>query len=128
MPDIVIAALRKHRLAQLELRAKLGLGRLSDDDLLFPHPLRGGPQGPRNFSNRTSRWALKSVGLPRVNFHALRHKHASQLIAAGIDVVTVSRRFGHANPSTTLNVYSHLFKRDGSAAAKVINDALRPVR
>jgi len=33
MPDIVIAALRKHRLAQLELRAKLGLGRLSDDDL-----------------------------------------------------------------------------------------------
>jgi integrase len=36
MPDIVVETLREHRRAQLELRLKLGLGKLGDDDLLFP--------------------------------------------------------------------------------------------
>jgi integrase len=31
---------------------------------------------------------------PRVGFHVLRHTHASTLINAGVDVVTVSRRLG----------------------------------
>ena len=35
-------------------------------------------------------------------FHALRHSHASALIAAGIDIVTVSRRLGHGSPAITL--------------------------
>jgi len=41
--------------------------------------------------------------------HALRHTYASSLIAAGCDVVTVQRALGHAQPSITLNVYSHLW-------------------
>lgn len=41
--------------------------------------------------------------------HALRHTYASSLIASGCDVVTVQRALGHAQPSITLNVYSHLW-------------------
>jgi integrase len=56
--------------------------------------------------------------LPKVTLHAWRHTHASQLIAAGMDVVTVSRRLGHASPTITLSVCSHLFHpTDGDAAA-----------
>jgi integrase len=62
--------------------------------------------------------------MPEVTFHALRHTHASQLIGAGIDVVTISRRLGHAKPDITLRVYAHLFAKDDSAAAGAINDAL----
>jgi integrase len=40
----------------------------------------------------------------------LRHYHASTLIAAGEDIITVSRRLGHANASITLNVYGHVMK------------------
>jgi len=40
-----------------------------------------------------------------MSFHALRHTHASALIAAGLDVVAISRRLG-------LNTYGHLLKRD----------------
>jgi integrase len=56
------------------------------------------------------RAAVKSLKLPRVSFHALRHTHASALIASGQDVVMVSRRLGHKNPTVTLNTYGHLCK------------------
>jgi hypothetical protein len=37
------------------------------------------------------------------------------LIAAGADVVAVSRRLGHANPGITLGTYSHAFQRRDAA-------------
>jgi integrase len=60
-----------------------------------------------------------------VSCHGLRHSHASALIASGIDPVTVSRRIGHANVSTTLNIYSHEFADTDAAAATAIETALR---
>jgi integrase len=51
----------------------------------------------------------------------LRHTHASQLIDAGVDIVTISKRLGHAKPDITLRVYSHLFRKDDSKAAVAIN-------
>jgi integrase len=60
-----------------------------------------------------------------VSFHALRHTHASALIAAGLDVVVISRRLGHASPNITLRICGHLFKRDDSAAARAIEVAMR---
>ncbi|WP_168703057.1 tyrosine-type recombinase/integrase [Gordonia paraffinivorans] len=43
--------------------------------------------------------------------HDLRHFHASGLIAAGCDVVTVQRAMGHKDATTTLNTYSHLWPK-----------------
>jgi len=53
-------------------------------------------------------------------FHALRHSHASAVIAAGLDVVTVSRRLGHGSPAITLKVYAHEFASKDTTAAQVI--------
>ena len=64
--------------------------------------------------------------LPRVMLHALRHSHASALIASGQDVVTVSRRLGHASPTITLSVYAHLFHKTDEAAANAIEAILKP--
>jgi len=61
--------------------------------------------------------------LPKVSFHALRHTHVSQLIAAGMDVLTISRRIGHASPVITLGIYGHLFKNNDTQAATVIEKA-----
>lgn len=41
--------------------------------------------------------------LTPVSFHALRHTHASMLIAAGVDILTISRRLGHSKASVTLD-------------------------
>jgi len=62
--------------------------------------------------------------MPEVTFHALRHTRTSQLIDAGVDIVTISRRLGHAKPDITLRIYAHLFKKDDSKAAAAINAAL----
>ncbi|MFL5267571.1 MAG: tyrosine-type recombinase/integrase [Stellaceae bacterium] len=45
---------------------------------------------------------VRDRNLPKVMFHGLRHSHASALIAAGVDIVTVSRRLGHRSPAITL--------------------------
>lgn len=122
LPDIVIDALREHRKQQLEFRMALGLGKPSNDVLVFP-ALNGGPQAPRTFSKE---WAVtaNSLGFSELTFHALRHTHASQLIDAGIDIVTISKRLGHASPNITLTIYAHLFRERDDKAANAINDAL----
>jgi integrase len=121
LPDIVVDTLRDYRRQQLEQRLALGLGKLADDVLIFAR-LDGLPESPRVLSKR---WAALAKEMKlSVTFHALRHTHASMLIDAGIDIVKISKRLGHANVSTTLDVYAHLFaaKEDKSAAA--INSAI----
>jgi integrase len=62
---------------------------------------------------------------PRVSFHALRHTHASTLIRAGVDILTVSRRLGHGKPSVTLDTYGHLIEGADAAAARAIEGILK---
>lgn len=122
LPAILIDVLREHRKAQLELRLRLAAGRLQDNDLLFAD-IDGGPLSPNAVSAAWSDYA-KAIGMPEVTFHALRHTHASQLIDANVDIVTISKRLGHAKPDITLRVYAHLFKKDDGKAAAAINAIL----
>ena len=86
--------------------ASQGITRL--DELLFTTPL--GRMWNRNSAGGEWRRIRDAVGLPdHITLHALRHTFASNLIAAGCDVVTVQRALGHSTPSITLNVYSHLW-------------------
>jgi integrase len=121
LPDILIDVLREHRKAALELRLQLGLGRLPDEALLFADV----DGNPRSLSPMSAAWRTfaASIGMPDVTFHALRHTHASQLIDAGVDIVTISRRLGHAKPDITLRIYAHLFRKDDRKAAAAINAA-----
>lgn len=66
-----------------------------------------------------------NVGLDNVRLHDLRHLHATQLLAAGVPVRTVSGRLGHANAATTLNVYAHFLAASDRQAATVMGDLLR---
>jgi integrase len=122
LPDIIVNTLRDHRRQQLEYRVALGLGRLPDDALVFP-TLDGGPRSPNAVSNEWSTIAA-NFGVPEVTLHGLRHTHASQLIDAGVDIVTISKRLGHAKPNVTLQVYAHLFRTSDDKAAAAINAAL----
>jgi integrase len=124
LPANVMNIMHEHRRQQLELRLALGLGRLGADDLVFPHPAKGGPYPPDSLSRAFSR-LMVAHGLPPIHFHALRHSHASALIAAGLDVVSVSRRLGHGSAAITLNVYAHLFASKDAVAAEAIDAAMR---
>jgi integrase len=63
--------------------------------------------------------------MPRVSFHALRHTHASVLIRAGVDILTISRRLGRSKPSVTLDTYGHLIEGSDKAAAEAISRVLK---
>jgi len=119
LPDILVNALRDHRKTQLEFRMRLGAGKLADDALLFSD-IDGRPFSRNAISAAWADFAA-SAGIPDVTFHALRHTHASQLIDAGVDIVTISKRLGHAKPDITLRVYSHLFRKSDDKAAAAIN-------
>ena len=119
LPDILVEALREHRKRQLELRMQTGAGRLHDDALLFA-TIERDPLTPNAVSMAWSDFA-DDAGIPEVTFHALRHTHASQLIDAGVDIVTISKRLGHSKPDITLRVYAHLFRKDDGKAAEAIN-------
>lgn len=65
-----------------------------------------------------------AAGFPNLHFHDLRHTHASQLLAAGVQVEIVSERLGHKSPRTTQMIYAHAMPNQQPAAL----DALRARR
>lgn len=122
IPPSVGAELRNHWRRQQERRLALGMGKAGANDLVFARP-DASPWPPDSL---TADWArtVRMLKLPKVTLHALRHTHVSQLIAAGLDVVTVSRRIGHSNPTVTLGVYAHLFGNTDDRAAAAVETAL----
>jgi integrase len=55
--------------------------------------------------------------MPRVRLHDLRHLHVSLLVKRGVDARTIADRAGHTRASFTLDVYTHLFEEQRTAAA-----------
>jgi len=122
LPPGVIEVMRAHRRHQAEQRLALGVGRPGADDFVFTLP-DGSPYPPDKLSRDWGN-VVRDRKLPRVMFHALRHSHASALIAAGLDVVTVSHRLGHGSAAITLTVYAHKFASKDKAAAEAIEAAM----
>lgn len=122
LPDILVDTMREFRKAQLEIRLKLGTGKLPDAALLFAD-LDGAPPSQKRYSKAWSDFT-DQIAMPDLGFHNLRHTHASQLIDAGVDIVTISKRLGHAKPDITLRIYAHLFRKDDGKAAAAINATL----
>ena len=59
----------------------------------------------------------KELMLPNIPLHGLRHTSATLLISQNVDVRTVSNRLGHAQTSTTMNIYSHQLEEMDKLAA-----------
>lgn len=87
-------------------------------------PLAHGRQSRRQAVNRALALACQRAGLAVRSFHDLRHTHGTLLIAAGIDVKTVSERLGHASVAITLGLYVHPDEQAHQAAASAIGAAL----
>lgn len=126
LPANVIDILRDHRRQLIEHRLALGMGRLTEDDLVFP--LADGSPYPPDKLSRDWGHAVRDRKLPATSFHALRHSHASALIAARIDIVTVSRRLGHSSPAVTLRIYAHAFSAEKDEAAAMAIEAAMGVK
>lgn len=63
--------------------------------------------------------------LPHIPFHGLRHTSATLLIAGQQDIKTVSKRLGHAQTSTTMNIYAHALQESDRKAADTLETMLK---
>ena len=115
-----VKALRKHHIEQ-----KLKLGPLWVDSDYLIKEQNGEAFHPGECARRLRRY-MERIGLEPITFHALRHTYASICISIGADPATVSKRMGHANVSTTLGIYTHLFekKEEEDKLASALGDML----
>jgi len=78
----------------------------------------GRPLSPRMVSRVFRRYAERA-GLPdSIRLHDLRHTAITNAIGQGEDILLVAAFAGHANTSTTVDVYSHLLPKRAHEAAK----------
>ena len=63
-----------------------------------------------------------AAGLSERTVHSLRHTNITMQIAAGVPIVTVAGRAGHARTSTTTDIYSHFLKTADRTAAQKIEE------
>ena len=62
--------------------------------------------------------------LDGLHIHDLRHTFGSWKVAQGEDILYVSKQMGHARPSITADVYSHLLEKQRPQAAQKTDDFL----
>lgn len=112
-----VAALKRHRAAQLRERLAQGTPH-SGSELVFTHE-NGGPLHPDRLTHLFNRH-VKTLGMPRIRLHDLRHTYATLALEAGLNPRVVSDRLGHSNVAFTLAVYAHVLpSMDQEAADRV---------
>ena len=105
------------------VRAQTANETVSENDYLFRQP-NGKPMNPCTFTYRF-KLILKANNLPLdLSVHSLRHTNASLLISQGVDVRTVASLLGHAQASTTLDIYAHAFDKNKRKAQEKLGKAI----
>ena len=125
LPDPVFEVLRKHRVSQMEEQLLNG-NRWQDCGRLFTRD-DGTPMHP----NTPYQWLRKFCKQTNQRFlgvHSFRHLNASLLISSGTDAKTVSAALGHAQVTTTLNIYAHSFAEAQAKAGEAVADLLEKQR
>lgn len=121
LPKEVTDLLGKHKKEQAAYRLQFGKN-WPEPDAVFTDDLgeRLGKYAPSKHWNRF----VKKNGLRALPLYGLRHTAATLMIAENISARDVAARLGHAQTSTTLNIYAHSFMDANSRATQAITIAL----
>lgn len=112
LPLETMKLLRKYRALQNEERLRLG-EYYQYQGFVFSQD-NGKPMHPDGVTTWLDRFS-KRHDLPHINPHAFRHTMASMLYFNGVDSVSISKRLGHAQVSTTANIYATSWRKPTSA-------------
>lgn len=59
-----------------------------------------------------------------ITLHALRHAHATVLLAAGVPIPAISKRLGHSSTRLVLELYGHVVPEMEQDLSRRLEDAL----
>lgn len=109
LPSILVPILKGIRAEQAEQKLKLG-EHWADEGWIFTR-WDGKIMGQSCPDHWLSRMREKYSEWPRKDLHTLRHTAITDMILNGVPLSIVSKTGGHAQQSTTLNIYSHVIDR-----------------
>ena len=123
LPSPAFQVLKEHKVWQAQERLKMGDKWVASDRIFTQ--CDGKPIHPDSITGWFREFIAKT-DLPQITIHSLRHTNITLLIAAGVPLRTVSYRAGHAQTSTTSNIYSHMIRTSDELAADALDDILTP--
>ncbi|BDP42581.1 site-specific integrase [Deinococcus aetherius] len=86
---------------------------------------RGQRLYPDSLTKLAGKIAAKA-SLGEVRFHDLRHTYASLMLSRGVPMEVVSEKLGHSRPSTTADIYRHIFVEEHERHTFSLGDLLTP--
>lgn len=119
LPAETMQLLRQYRVWQNGERLRLG-EYYQYQGFLFTQE-NGSPMHPDSITSWLTKFS-KRHGLPHINAHAFRHTMASMLYFNGVDSVSISKRLGHAQVSTTADIYAHVIAEADQKNADILAD------
>ena len=119
LPIETMQLLKQYKHWQLEEQLKAGI-HLNNKNFVFAQ-YNGEPLHPDSVTDYLKKFSKKH-NLPHINAHAFRHTMASILYFNGVDSISISKRLGHAQPSTTTNIYAHIIEEADQKNADIIAD------
>lgn len=121
LSPLTLTLLKTHRRTQWELQLSNG-DRWHDTGYVFTQD-----NGKCIFPDSITDWLgkfSKANNLPHIHPHAFRHTAASLMIAGGADLVTTANELGHANATTTANIYAHAIMEAQAKATEARHSVL----
>ncbi len=107
IPSGTVQLLRQYKAWQTAERLRLGSYYINNDFVFTQED--GQPMHPDSVNRWLEKFSVRH-NLPRIHPHAFRHSMASILYFEGMDSVSISSRLGHAQVSTTANIYAHVLE------------------
>lgn len=119
LPDICFDLLKKLKVKQ-ELEKEMFSNDWMDTEFVFKDEY-GNYYNPSRLSRQ---WVLfqKKHNLKHIRLHDLRHTCATYLLSHNVPIATVSKKLGHSNIYTTLDVYTHSVDSDDIEASNLLNN------
>ena len=140
LPKETILLLKQYKKIYMEQKLSIGNKWIGKDNFIFTQE-NGLPMHPDSVTNYCRKLQNKynikikeeNKELPetkqkreiKLSPHIFRHSQASILIFMKVDPVTVSKRLGHSQVSTTSDIYSHIMKKADEGAAETLSQVLR---
>lgn len=119
VPQDTMKLLKEYRARQAEEIIKLG-EYYKRNGFVFSQD-NGKPMHPDSMTDWLDKFSKRN-NLPHINPHAFRHTMASVLLFNHADSVSVSKRLGHAQVSTTENIYAHIIEKADQSNADILED------